>query len=51
VDWLTSNVYWADGGYNLIGVVPEKGNQPVWKAIVDTKTLSPQDVAVDPIHR
>ena len=51
VDWVTKNIYWADGQYNVIGVVQSAGSLPVWKAIVNSNLNSPQDVVVNPLLR
>ena len=51
VDWITKNVYWADGLYKVIGVIPLAANLPVWKAIVNSNLSSPQDIVVNPLLR
>jgi len=49
IDWVTKNIYWTDGRYNIIGVLPSAINYRAWKAIVDRNLSSPQDVAVNPV--
>jgi len=51
IDWVTKNVYWTDGLYNVIGVLAVVARHRVWKAIVDKNLTSPQDVAVNPVLR
>jgi len=48
VDWITKNVYWSDGLYKVIGVVPAF-NLYAWKAIVKSNLSSPQDIVVNPL--
>jgi len=49
IDWVTNNIYWTDGLYNIIGVLPLAAVQRSWKAIVDRNLSSPQDIAVNPV--
>jgi len=51
VDWITKNVYWVDGLYKVIGVIPSAVNLRVWKAIVNSNLSSPQDIVVNPLLR
>jgi len=52
VDWMTQNIYWADGLHHIIGVKPLAiMHHDIWKAIVDTNLSSPQDVAVNPLRQ
>jgi len=51
VDWITKNFYWTDGLYKVIGVVPLAVSTRVWKAIIDSKLSSPQDIVVNPVLR
>jgi len=51
VDWVTKNIYWADGLHRMIGVKPLLRYHRVWKAIVDSDLSTPQDVAVNPQHQ
>jgi len=48
-DWATQNVYWTDGRYKVIGVVPMAVNSRMWKTLVHSNLSSPQDVAVNPL--
>ena len=49
VDWVTMNIYWTDGRYKVIGVVPLAVNNRIWKTLVHSNLSSPQDVAVNPL--
>ena len=49
IDWVSKNVYWTDGLYKVIGVMPLAVNLRTWKAIVDSKLNSPQDIVVNPL--
>jgi len=52
VDWVTKNLYWADGLHGIIGVRPLEGvNHQLWKAIVDTNLSAPQYVAINPLRQ
>ena len=51
IDWVTKYVYWTDGQYKEIGVLPSATRYRVWKAIVDKNLSSPQDIAVNPVLR
>jgi len=51
IDWVAKNIYWTDGQYKVIGVVPGDVLHRAWKAIVDRELNSPQDVAVNPLLR
>jgi len=51
IDWVSKNVYWTDGLYNVIGVLKVGSSHRVWKAIVDKNLTSPQDIAVNPVLR
>jgi len=46
IDWVTKKIYWTDGQYKVIGVMPLYGH--TWKAIVDSDLSSPQDIVVNP---
>jgi len=48
IDWVTKNIYWTDGLYKVIGVLPSAVNVRTWKVIVDTNLISPQDIVVNP---
>ena len=49
IDWVSKNVYWTDGQYKVIGVIPSAVNVRTWKAIVDSDLSSPQDIVVNPL--
>ena len=49
VDPITKNVYWADGRYKVIGVVPLAVSDRMWKTLVHSNLSAPQDVAVNPL--
>jgi len=52
IDWVTKNLYWTDGLYNIIGVKPlEISQYDIWKAVVDKNLSSPQDVVVNPLDQ
>jgi len=53
IDWVSGNIYWADGLYKIIGVKPLSVAVTVklWKAIVYSNLTSPQDIAVNPLLR
>jgi len=51
VDWVTKNIYWADGRHKMIGMKPLAINHRVWKVIVDSGLSLPQDVAVNPLRQ
>jgi len=51
IDWVTKNIYWTDGLYKVIGVVPSAVTERTWKAIVDSDLSSPQDIVVHPLLR
>lgn len=49
-DWLTGNVYYTDGVYQVIGLFPTTSTF-AWKAVVNTDLASPWDVVVHPALR
>jgi len=51
IDWVTKNIYWTDGLFKVIGVIPIGVTERTWKAIVDSNLSSPQDIAVNPLLR
>ena len=51
VDWVTKNVYWTDGRYKVIGVVPMAVDNSLWKTLVHSNLSSPQDVVVNPLQQ
>jgi len=50
IDWVTKNLYWTDGQYKVIGVVPLALRVFPWKAIVERNLNAPQDIAVNPLR-
>jgi len=48
IDWVSKNVYWTDGLYNVIGVIPLAISSRTWKPIVDKSLRLPQDIVVNP---
>jgi len=51
VDWISKNVYWTDGQYNVIGVHQTATGHRMWKVIVDKNLTSPQGIVVNPQYR
>jgi len=51
IDWVSKNIYWTDGLYNIIGVKSLSVDVRSWKAIVDSDLSSPQDIVVNPSLR
>lgn len=49
IDWIASNMYWADGQKNRIGVSKTDGR--FQKILISSDVKAPQGIAVDIMNR